>query len=73
MVSRIERSRQQVDDGADRRGSERVPCKACGETVAYYRRARVRVASVERPVLRVKCTRSGCRTETIITLDEITL
>ena len=72
-LSKGDRAWLQVEAARERRGTVRIPCEACGETVGHYRPARVAQPSVERAMVRLKCTRSGCRHETLIALDELVL
>lgn len=70
-AERAERTRAWLADANEERGAVAIKCAGCGETVGYYRPGRVTAPSVRRPGVRVKCMRRGCRTETLVTLDEI--
>lgn len=69
--SKAERARRMLADVEAHIGSVKIPCGLCGETIGYYRPARVERPSMERPAVRLKCLRSGCRYETLTTLDEV--
>ena len=65
------RAARLLAEALDAQGAIRIACGACGETVGHYRAGRVTGPSTERPKVRLKCTRRGCRHETLATLEEV--
>jgi hypothetical protein len=68
-VSKQERAQQWLDNALDQ-FPVKVRCANCGETIGRYRPGRVAMPSLARPAVNFKCTRTGCRTASVIVLGE---
>jgi len=70
-AAKAERACRLIDESiARRRLPTKVLCAVCREPVGSYYPGVVRVKSVERPRVFMKCVRAGCKATTDATLDE---